>query len=53
MATEVYVPSVMIGMERWYLDELARNLKLEPGLKSELERQVRLAFVEEEVFRFL
>jgi len=47
------VPSVMIGMERWYLDELARHLKLGPGLKAELERPVRLAFVEEEVFRFL
>ncbi|ANI52819.1 hypothetical protein PDR5_10890 [Pseudomonas sp. DR 5-09] len=26
IAGEVYVPSVMIGMERWYLDELARHL---------------------------
>jgi len=42
----------MIGMERWYLDELAWHLKLGPGLKAELER-VRLAFVEEEVFSFL
>jgi uncharacterized membrane protein YebE (DUF533 family) len=30
-------------MEKSYLDELARQLKLEPGLKVELERQVRLA----------
>jgi uncharacterized membrane protein YebE (DUF533 family) len=29
-------------MEKSYLDELARQLKLEPGLKVELERQVRL-----------
>jgi uncharacterized membrane protein YebE (DUF533 family) len=30
-------------MERAYLDELARELKLEPGLKTELEGQVRNA----------
>lgn len=29
-------------MEKAYLDELARQLKLEPGLKLELEKQVRL-----------
>jgi uncharacterized membrane protein YebE (DUF533 family) len=28
-------------MERAYLDELAKQLKLEPGLKQELENQVR------------
>jgi len=30
-------------MEKAYLDELARQLKLEPGLKLELEKQVRQA----------
>jgi uncharacterized membrane protein YebE (DUF533 family) len=30
-------------MERAYLDELAKQLKLEPGLKAELERQVHQA----------
>ncbi|KPY01408.1 putative membrane protein [Pseudomonas savastanoi pv. nerii] len=46
MAAEMYIASVMLVdeehfMERAYLDELARQLKLEPGLKSELEAQVR------------
>ncbi|WP_339434047.1 MULTISPECIES: tellurite resistance TerB family protein [unclassified Pseudomonas] len=46
MAAEMYVASVMMVdeenfMEKSYLDELARQLKLEPGLKVELERQVR------------
>lgn len=48
MAAEMYIASVMLVdeenfMEKSYLDELARQLKLEPGLKMELERQVRLA----------
>ena len=48
MAAEMYIASVMLVdeesfMEKSYLDELARQLKLEPGLKVELERQVRLA----------
>jgi uncharacterized membrane protein YebE (DUF533 family) len=30
-------------MEKSYLDELARQLKLAPGLKAELEKLVRLA----------
>jgi uncharacterized membrane protein YebE (DUF533 family) len=30
-------------MERAYLDELAKQLKLAPGLKAELESQVRQA----------
>jgi uncharacterized membrane protein YebE (DUF533 family) len=47
MAAEMYIASVMLVdeenfMEKSYLDELARQLKLEPGLKVELERQVRL-----------
>ena len=47
MAAEMYIASVMLVdeenfMEKSYLDELARQLKLEPGLKAELERQVRL-----------
>ncbi|MCF5467788.1 tellurite resistance TerB family protein [Pseudomonas syringae] len=46
MAAEMYIASVMLVdqehfMERAYLDELARQLKLEPGLKAELEAQVR------------
>jgi uncharacterized membrane protein YebE (DUF533 family) len=48
MAAEMYVASVMMVdeenfMEKSYLDELARQLKLEPGLKVELEKQVRVA----------
>ena len=47
MAAEMYIASVMLVdeenfMEKAYLDELARQLKLEPGLKLELEKQVRL-----------
>jgi uncharacterized membrane protein YebE (DUF533 family) len=30
-------------MERAYLDELAKQLRLDPALKAELERQVRQA----------
>ncbi|VVQ03196.1 tellurite resistance TerB family protein [Pseudomonas fluorescens] len=50
MAAEMYIASVMLVdeenfMEKSYLDELARQLKLEPGLKVELEKQVRLAAV--------
>ncbi|WP_085581286.1 MULTISPECIES: tellurite resistance TerB family protein [unclassified Pseudomonas] len=46
MAAEMYIASVMMVdeenfMEKAYLDELARQLGLEPGLKLELERQVR------------
>ncbi|MDF2488894.1 MAG: hypothetical protein K0S77_1516 [Pseudomonas sp.] len=48
MAAEMYIASHMLVdeqnfMERAYLDELARQLKLEPGLREELESQVRLA----------
>ena len=47
-AAEMYIASVMMVdeenfMEKSYLDELARQLKLEPGLKVELEKQVRQA----------
>ncbi|WP_331694855.1 tellurite resistance TerB family protein [Pseudomonas sp. ZY71] len=50
MAAEMYIASVMLVdeenfMEKSYLDELARQLKLEPGLKVELEKQVRIASV--------
>lgn len=50
MAAEMYIASVMLVdeehfMERAYLDELARQLKIEPGLKTELELQVRQASV--------
>ena len=46
MASEMYLASLMMVdeehfMERAYLDELAKQLKLEQGLKEELERQVR------------
>ncbi|CAI8848965.1 Tellurite resistance TerB family protein [Pseudomonas sp. IT-P258] len=48
IAAEMYIASVMMVdeenfMEKAYLDELARQLKLEPGLKAELEKQVRQA----------
>lgn len=48
MAAEMYLASVMMVdqenfMERAYLDELARQLRLEPALRQELESQVRLA----------
>lgn len=48
IAAEMYIASVMLVdeesfMEKSYLDELARQLKLAPGLKAELEKQVRLA----------
>jgi uncharacterized membrane protein YebE (DUF533 family) len=51
MAAEMYIASVMLVdeenfMEKSYLDELARQLKLEPGLKVELENQVRRAAYE-------
>ncbi|MDD2060391.1 tellurite resistance TerB family protein [Pseudomonas sp. GD03860] len=47
MAAEMYIASVMLVdeehfMERAYLDELARQLKLDPALKLELENQVKL-----------
>jgi uncharacterized membrane protein YebE (DUF533 family) len=50
MAAEMYIASVMLVdeenfMEKSYLDELARQLKLDPGLKVELDKQVRLATV--------
>jgi uncharacterized membrane protein YebE (DUF533 family) len=46
MAAEMYLASVLMVdeehfMERAYLDELARQLKLDPALKLELENQVR------------
>jgi len=48
MAAEMYIASVMLVdeqnfMEKSYLDELARQLRLEPGLKAELEKQVHQA----------
>ncbi|WP_397458020.1 tellurite resistance TerB family protein [Pseudomonas asplenii] len=46
MAAEMYIASVLMVdeehfMEKAYLDELARQLRLDPGLRQELERQVR------------
>ena len=51
IAAEMYIASVMLVdqehfMERAYLDELAKQLKLDPALKLELEKQVRQADVE-------
>lgn len=48
IAAEMYIASVMLVdeesfMEKSYLEELARQLKLAPGLKLELEKQVRQA----------
>jgi uncharacterized membrane protein YebE (DUF533 family) len=47
MAAEVYLASLLVVdeehfLERAYLDELARQLRLDPGLKAELEHQVQL-----------
>lgn len=46
LAAEMYLASLLMAddtafMERAYLDELARQLQLAPGLKSELEAQAR------------
>lgn len=46
MATEMYLASLLVVdeesfMERAYLDQLAKELKLDPDLKSRLEQQVR------------
>ncbi|MDD2047420.1 tellurite resistance TerB family protein [Pseudomonas putida] len=51
MAAEMYIASVMLVdeehfMERAYLDELARQLKLDPALKAELENQVKQAIAQ-------
>lgn len=48
MAAEMYIASVILVdeehfMERAYLDELARQLGLDPALKQALEAQVREA----------
>lgn len=48
MAAEMYIASLILVdqehfMERAYLEELARQLNLAPGLKTELEAQVRQA----------
>ncbi|WP_397379157.1 tellurite resistance TerB family protein [Pseudomonas sp.] len=50
MAAEMYLASVLMVdeehfMERAYLEELARQLKLDPALKAELEAQVRQEFI--------
>lgn len=50
MAAEMYVASVLMVdeehfLERAYLEELARQLKLDPALKTELEAQVRQELV--------
>lgn len=50
IAAEMYIASVIMVdeehfMERAYLDELAKQLKLEPGLQAELEAQVKQAGV--------
>jgi uncharacterized membrane protein YebE (DUF533 family) len=45
MAAEIYLASLLVTdndsfMERAYLDELARQLKLDPALKSSLESRL-------------
>ncbi|MFI8481574.1 tellurite resistance TerB family protein [Pseudomonas sp. NPDC078700] len=50
MAAEMYIASVLMVdeehfMERAYLEELARQLKLDPALKQELETQVRAELI--------
>jgi uncharacterized membrane protein YebE (DUF533 family) len=45
IASEMYLASLMVAddqnfMERAYLDELAKQLKLDPALKAQLERQL-------------
>ena len=46
MGAEMYLASLIMVdeesyMERAYLDELARQLKLDPALKVQLEAQIR------------
>ena len=48
IAAEMYIASLILVdeehfMERAYLEELAKQLKLDPGLKIELEAQVKQA----------
>jgi uncharacterized membrane protein YebE (DUF533 family) len=48
MAAEVYLASLLVvdettTMERAYLDELARRLRLDPGLKADLEARAAQA----------
>ena len=48
MATEMYLASVLIVdeenfMERAYLQELAKQLRLEPGLQTEITNQAKQA----------
>jgi uncharacterized membrane protein YebE (DUF533 family) len=48
MAAEMFLASLLVideqsFMERAYLDELARQLRLDPALRGELEQQVRQA----------
>ena len=48
IAAEMYLASIIMVdeesyMERAYLDELARQLKLETALKTELETQAQIA----------
>lgn len=48
LAAEMYLASLLVAdetsfMERAYLDELARQLQLPPGLKAELEAQASAA----------
>lgn len=50
MAAEMYIASVLMVdeehfMERAYLQELAKQLKLDPALQAELEKQVRVELI--------
>jgi len=51
IAAEMYLASLIVidqesYMERAYLDELARQMNIAPGLKTELESQARAALVQ-------
>lgn len=51
IAAEMYLASLIVVdqesyMERAYLDELARQMNIAPGLKTELESQARAALVQ-------
>ncbi|MFA5679682.1 MAG: tellurite resistance TerB family protein [Pseudomonas sp.] len=51
MAAEMYLASLIVVdqesyMERAYLDELARQMNIAPGLKAELESQARVALLQ-------
>ena len=51
IAAEMYLASLIVVdqesyMERAYLDELARQMNIAPGLKTELESQAKMALMQ-------